>query len=499
MVYQVIDSSLTFTVSKVYISANSELEEIEILYRRGELSPPLYQLHKKIKEESMKVLSSQKGNSLQEFLYHCQERTVLPFRLSNQQNPTVIEEKKDQLSVSQITWEGSLTKELKELYHFNQMILEKIVDYFHDYLQKQPQMKYMILKMTNNTIRTSSSMNSLSNTTPVNTLPTLAKTTSDSIREEDDPVVDADGKNNNNNNSQLNSKSSKKLEKSKSKVGILLYLFFLESIHHLLYQLPAVVNHRLPSHHTFNTSRIRSGSSSQQRLNSLNNRTEKLRIQEIYHYSILSYNMNNCFGKLIRCLFQQILFYLCENNILYSPLSAYPSPVKTKQSSNTVPVSFEVLNDRPKGPVRSHSQEVYHRIIERICHMDVIINILPFLSFEDIYQCLFLLFPKSVTDHLYQHTIRGHHGNNSFDLSSSPNTNYSILQMMLNGNNNTSSSLSSGSSSSSIFGNLENLKIIIQYFFHEINQNTYYIGIANNIYDLFSYNIDWEKFIQRVN
>jgi hypothetical protein len=473
VVYCVIDSSFSFQLKKVYISAVAESLEVEILYRRGELSPQLYHLHHKLKRETSNVLSSAKGNTLQDFVYN--ERAH-QYQMNNQSTVNSVNEKNE----IEIEWEKLKTKSsqhpsstshslehLKEMYHFNQVILTKIIDFLVNYLEKQPQMKTMILKMTDSTVKSSSS----------------SITLSQDEHEKDCPQ---------DNNKLHSQQQSKKMEKSKSKVGILLYLFFLESIHHILYHLPSLPG---PFDHPG------------QRRSTPTKLPDNHKIQEIYYYCLSSYNRNNGFGKLIRFLFQQILFYLFSNNAYY------------RRSHSTAEQQFgslSVNNDSTErgGIERSDSQKSYSDLVERICHMDIISNVLPYLTFEDVYECLFLFFPQSTLIFLHNHPSNYHptEGFSSSSLSTpiplsrvpsssnQPSGKSRKIPQSPSSSVNTSSSTSSPHplTKGSLFGNIDNLKHIIQYFFHEINQNTYYISIANDIYDILSFHINWERFMKQL-
>jgi hypothetical protein len=475
VVYCVIDSTFSFHLKKVYISAVAESLEVEILYRRGELSPQLYHLHHKLKRETSNVLTSAKGNTLQDFVYN--ERTH-QYQMNNQQNTLNPINEKNEI---EIEWEklkkttssqqqsstSHSLEHLKEMYHFNQVILTKVIDFLVNYLEKQPQMKSMILKMTDSALKSSSSSVALNG-------------------------EEQEEKDNQQDNKLPSQQQSKKMEKSKSKVGILLYLFFLESIHHILYHLPSLpgpFDH--PGHRRQPPTKL----------------PDNHKIQEIYYYCLSSYNRNNGFGKLIRFLFQQILFYLFSNNAYY-------------QGSHTISheplCSLSLNNDSTdrRGIERSDSQKSYSDLVERICHMDIISNVLPYLTFEDVYECLFLFFPQSTLIFLHNHPSN-YHPTEGFS-SSSLSTPIPLSRVPSSSSQSSgkprkipqspSSSVNTSSSASSphpltkgsLFGNIDNLKHIIQYFFHEINQNTYYILIANDIYDILSFHINWEQFMKQL-
>jgi hypothetical protein len=468
----------------VYISAKAKPNEIEVLYHRGELSPTLYQLHWNLKRQlnqSMLSTNSPKGNQLGDFLYQeksfttFQQTHFLTFPSSFPPPPTSstrmpsagrdaevenveVDSSSFIFTLQKMTSTSStgsnnstsqshqnftagqhtvnptllLEKEkVREMLHFNQMILTKILDYFVGYIRSQPKMKSMILKMATNSLRSSSS-------SALAHLQHLAE--ADTPKSEDDPAEDEEE---NGKNSKKG--SEKKTEKKKSKVGLLFYLFFLETVHRLLFHLP-----RISSSVTFG-----------QRIS-----FQEQKIEKIYFYSISCYNINNYFGKLIRFLFQQIFFYLCSNNDEFVSLQQQVEELQKEDQSEPLPAETELVNITKR-------KKYFHmkRLVDDVTHMDIILNILPFLTFHDIYQCLFLIFPSTAMTFLQP------------DVSQQPSF-----------SNNTSAS---SSSTSSLFRNSEDLKKFIKYLNHGINQNKNYFHIANDIYDIFSYHINWEKFVKQ--
>lgn len=434
VVYSVIDSTFNFQISKVYISSKVNEEDIESLYRRGELSPNLYQSYHIFKRQIKSVINSQKANQLQDFLYdertYCNviSNSIMKFERKDskekEHSPPLLDDLKESRPVeAEMKRQNSppldpLEREkLKELLHFNNMILIKVIDYFTNYVKQQPQMKAMILKMASSTLRLSTSMSSLQS--PMKGSSNLSAYSSMSKLDSIDMGLE-----------QFDEKLPRMDGKKKSKVGILFYLFFLETIHRLLYHLP----------------KFSSGRYQERKL------SRESRIYRIYEHAIVNYNINNFFGKLVRFLFQQILFYLCQNNYEYLQLIC----------------NFPVLISEEERTRRQAKYQYYQKLVDRITHMDIIYCIIPFLTFEDIYQCFFLLFPTSTVQFLH-----------SYESLRSPQ-----MQTL--------------ASTPSIFNHLSDLKSLINHFHHEINRNKDYFLIANDIYDIFSHSIHWEKFIQQL-
>lgn len=559
-----IDSNFNFQISKVYISAKATQDEINILYRRGELSPTLYQLHLSMKKNHSSIFHSNvtsstsssssntklPGNQLQDFVY--QEKTLAAFTnhqhnsssthsqlseefdilhhhsppvpsplspTTSQQNhkinPAVIT-----TSFAKLQEKERILSQLKEMLHFNRMILLKVLDYFGSYIEKQPQLKAMIVKMGTRSSSSSSALNLQQQQQQQQQLPiqeSLSDQENDSSQNtsqntsekkkkfklkkkskkfDNSFYPDRDDTSINNNNAN----NTKKIEKKKSKVGILFYLFFLETIHQL-------ISHLSSSSSSQQQQQLQHQQIQQQRYNYHPHPTkftyQEEKIHEIIDICLFSYNINNHFGKLFRFLFQQAFTFLCEHHQEFLQLQNLCE--NDEIDNNDGDENDEEEDNNHKDDENNDttlkntcSEEMkryrrYKRVINEVTHMDIILNILPFLQFEDIFQCCFLFFPSKVMSFI------DHHPHPQPTPTSTTTSSSSISPGKLSSAGQSMGTSSSSLAQSSLFKNLEDVKQLIKYLFHEINQNKDYFHIANDIYDIFSYHINWDKFIKQMN